>query len=192
MPSVSLTKHHGLGTTSWCSSGPTASPGRGPGPRSPNVTIVASGSVLTVSCSPRRRTMTSARPSEPILVMRLYNSDGSTAQMSGNGIRCLVQAGPALGVERGAVVVVTDAGPAGSSSPRPEPATMVARSTWAGRADRAPAGWLDVAAHEHRPWLTSAWATPHGRRRRGRGRSRPPYRRPARARRQPGDRGAWT
>jgi len=45
------------------------------------------------------------------LVMRLHNADGSVAEMSGNGIRCLVQAAVAAGwAEHGKVYVATDAG----------------------------------------------------------------------------------
>jgi diaminopimelate epimerase len=45
------------------------------------------------------------------LKMTLTNADGSFAEMSGNGIRCLVQAAVAAGlVEQGAVVVDTAAG----------------------------------------------------------------------------------
>lgn len=45
------------------------------------------------------------------LVMRLHNADGSVAEMSGNGIRCLVQAAvQAEWVEHGKVYVATDAG----------------------------------------------------------------------------------
>jgi diaminopimelate epimerase len=45
------------------------------------------------------------------VVMHLFNSDGSWAEMSGNGIRCLGQAvARARGITDGAVVVHTDAG----------------------------------------------------------------------------------
>jgi diaminopimelate epimerase len=47
------------------------------------------------------------------LTMRLYNSDGSLAEMSGNGIRCLAQAAYLLYGHVGNVnyIVATDAGP---------------------------------------------------------------------------------
>lgn len=47
------------------------------------------------------------------LTMRLYNSDGSLAEMSGNGIRCLAQAAYMLYGHTGNVdyMVATDAGP---------------------------------------------------------------------------------
>lgn len=46
------------------------------------------------------------------MTMRLINADGSPAEMSGNGIRCLVQAGfMAENAEFPAVDVATDAGP---------------------------------------------------------------------------------
>ncbi len=45
------------------------------------------------------------------LVMRLHNADGSVAEMSGNGIRCLAQAAVRAGwVEHGKIYVATDAG----------------------------------------------------------------------------------
>jgi diaminopimelate epimerase len=45
------------------------------------------------------------------LTMRLHNADGSVAEMSGNGIRCLVQAARHAGVADGDEIVVhTDAG----------------------------------------------------------------------------------
>ena len=47
------------------------------------------------------------------LTMRLYNSDGSLAEMSGNGIRCLAQAAYMLYQHKGTMTytVLTDAGP---------------------------------------------------------------------------------
>ncbi len=47
---------------------------------------------------------------ETDLTMRLYNADGSLAEMSGNGLRCLVQAAVRLGWASDTVTVVTDAG----------------------------------------------------------------------------------
>jgi diaminopimelate epimerase len=45
------------------------------------------------------------------VVMHLYNSDGSRAEMSGNGVRCLGHAvARARGMRSGAVTVLTDAG----------------------------------------------------------------------------------
>jgi diaminopimelate epimerase len=45
------------------------------------------------------------------VVMHLFNSDGSRAEMSGNGIRCLVQAlALARGIDRGSFTVLTDGG----------------------------------------------------------------------------------
>ena len=58
------------------------------------------------------------------LVMRLYNSDGTTAEMSGNGVRCLVQAWAGARRRAGAVIVVTGAGPRRVEfTPGSEPAT---------------------------------------------------------------------
>lgn len=45
------------------------------------------------------------------VVMHLFNADGSRAEMSGNGIRCLAQAvAAARGITGGALTVLTDAG----------------------------------------------------------------------------------
>lgn len=44
------------------------------------------------------------------LTMRLYNADGSLAEMSGNGLRCLVQAAVRKGWAGDTVTVATDAG----------------------------------------------------------------------------------
>lgn len=55
------------------------------------------------------------------LVMKLYNADGSVAEMSGNGIRCLVQAeAMRRGDEEGRLVVHTDGGER-SVAFRPDP-----------------------------------------------------------------------
>ncbi|HXX91936.1 MAG TPA: diaminopimelate epimerase [Acidimicrobiales bacterium] len=51
------------------------------------------------------------RPAPGTLVMELYNADGSVAEMSGNGIRCFVQAAVQTGLAApGLVEVVTAAG----------------------------------------------------------------------------------
>ena len=116
------------------------------------------GSVLTVSCSPRRRTMTSAGigadPGHAPLQLRWHHGADERER------RPLPRAEWARARRRAR---------ARSSSPPawPPPGRvhrLRARHDGGQRrhgpvADRAPAGWPDVAAHEHRPWPTSASAT---------------------------------
>jgi diaminopimelate epimerase len=72
------------------------------------------------------------------IVMTLVNADGSVAEMSGNGIRCLAQAAVLAGLgDSGALVVATDAGVRTVEhrpSPDGDPATLVAS------VDMGPAG----------------------------------------------------
>lgn len=79
------------------------------------------------------------------LAMALYNADGSSAELSGNGIRCLVAAAVTAGVvDEGVVDVVTDAGV------RPVTIAMDAGGTagWGsvemGRVSFDPAGTLEL------------------------------------------------
>ena len=87
MTTLRLSKHHGLGNdflvlldqrgrrATWPSACATAAPASAP----------------TVCCSG-----TAGGPDDADLTMVLFNADGSRAEMSGNGIRCLAQAvGPA-------------------------------------------------------------------------------------------------
>jgi len=65
------------------------------------------------------------------LVMTLFNADGSVAEMSGNGIRCLVQAeAMRRGLDRLEVSVLTDGGlRTVALGPDPDEATNVAMAT---------------------------------------------------------------
>ena len=122
-------------------------------------------------------------PTAPTLGMVLYNADGSRAEMSGNGIRCLAQALAARRGDLGAAArSLTDAGAAPRRAVAPTGRPDDDRghaSTWARSADIAePAGW---DAHRRRPGpagrATSALGNPHavvGRRRRRRRRPRSP------------------
>ena len=104
MTTLRLSKHHGLGNDflvlldqdgrprAWPSGCATAAPASAP-------TACWSG--------------TAGGPDQADLTMVLFNADGSRAEMSGNGIRCLAQAwvqraGPTAGPLR----IATDAGPA--------------------------------------------------------------------------------
>src|SRR3954453_19198496 len=99
-----LTKHHGLGNDFLVCLAPT--------PSDP-----AWRAGLAVHGCARRRGIGAdgmlflAGGSEHEWVMELYNADGSRAEMSGNGIRCFVQAvAMELGVDHGTFPVLTDAG----------------------------------------------------------------------------------
>lgn len=62
------------------------------------------------------------------LAMTLFNADGSRAEMSGNGIRCLAHAeAERRGVDRADLRITTDGGPRTVAvTPGPDPATVVA------------------------------------------------------------------
>ena len=166
MPSVTLTKHHGLGNDFLVLIGANgAAPAEGSWASfAARVChrrhgIGADGLLLATEADDDERAGTGAD-----LVMRLYNSDGTTAEMSGNGVRCLVQGwARALGVEQGAVVVATGAGPRRVEfSPGSGSATMMATVDMGPVAPiDAPAGWADVAAHEHRPVAHLSVGNPH-------------------------------
>ena len=99
-----------------------------------------------------------------VIAMRLYNADGSEAEMSGNGIRCLVQAwARRAGQEVGDVVVSTVAGPRTVSfGPGPDPHSMVATVDMGPVTPMdAPAGWPDVGAHAGRPVAHVSVGNPH-------------------------------
>jgi diaminopimelate epimerase len=104
-------------------------------------------------------------PDGAALGMRLYNADGSEAEMSGNGIRCLVQAwARRTGEEKGEVVVGTLAGPRKVAF---GPAVDDADSFIA-RVDMGPVtsigpppGWQKVTIDAARPVLHVAVGNPH-------------------------------
>jgi diaminopimelate epimerase len=156
MPSVTLTKHHGLGNDFLVLIGANGvAPSAGTWSSFAEQVchrrhgIGADGLLLATSLDEDERAATGAD-----LVMRLYNSDGSTAEMSGNGIRCLVQGwARERCLERGQVVVATDAGPRRVEyAPGAEPGTLVASVDMGPVSPaEAPSGWPDVAAHERRP-----------------------------------------
>ena len=96
--------------------------------------------------------------------MQLYNADGSRAEMSGNGIRCLVQAwARRLAVTAGDVAVATMAGVRRVEfGPGPDGDTIVAAvDMGAVGAIDAPPGWPDIGTHEHRPVAHLSVGNPH-------------------------------
>jgi diaminopimelate epimerase len=117
-----LTKHHGLGNDFLVLLGPAADlAGVGPDQArrwcDRHRGIGADGLLLGVTDDPRVD-----------LVMTLFNADGSRAEMSGNGIRCLAQAEvDRRGISEADLLVATDGGDRTVSvQPGPDPATVVA------------------------------------------------------------------
>jgi diaminopimelate epimerase len=111
MPTVFLTKHHGLGNDFLIALDER------------NERALAVDGALARQVCDRRRGIgadglihgaqpTAAQRAEGIdVVMHLFNSDGSRAELSGNGARCLGQAiATARGLQDGSVVALTDAG----------------------------------------------------------------------------------
>lgn len=103
------------------------------------------------------------------LTMELFNADGSPAEMSGNGIRCLVQAADrillASGQAGGQIFEVETA--AGTRSvdivgTRSDPQTMMLRVDMGVIADaEPPANWSDLGCHEDRPVRHLSLGNPH-------------------------------
>ncbi len=106
-----LTKHHGLGNDFLVALDDHQRDG-----------LVVDGALALALCDRRRglgadglihgATPTAAQAAQGIdVVMHLFNADGSRAEMSGNGIRCLGQAvAMARELEQGTVTALTDAG----------------------------------------------------------------------------------
>lgn len=99
------------------------------------------------------------------LVMRLFNSDGSVAEMSGNGIRCLVQAAHAgLGAREGATYTVsTDAGERTATVVSDDGAgTVEVRVDMGEVTDIAePEGWSSLECDPLRPVRHVSLGNPH-------------------------------
>ena len=98
------------------------------------------------------------------LSMVLYNADGSRAEMSGNGIRCLAQAAFVAQDRRSAVTydVHTDAG-LRSVAIEPVDASTVQASVSMGAVGHlaAPVGWSDIGADPMRPVIHLSTGNPH-------------------------------
>jgi diaminopimelate epimerase len=98
------------------------------------------------------------------LTMRLYNSDGSLAEMSGNGIRCLAQAAYMLYGHTGNVdyMVATDAGPR-RVEVQPLDATTINASVDMGLIGSLdePANWNSLGTNPDRPVAHISVGNPH-------------------------------
>lgn len=105
-------------------------------------------------------------PDDPDHVsMVLLNADGSRAEMSGNGIRCLVQAAHRAQGRRDAVTyrVSTDAGERSVIlRPTADPLTVLAEvDMGAVTALDEPAGWAEVGCDPMRPVVHVSLGNPH-------------------------------
>lgn len=98
------------------------------------------------------------------VVMTLYNADGSVAEMSGNGVRCLVQAlVMEHRLEPGDVRVATDAGARVVTwHPSDDGATIIAAVDMGAVVTIAePDGWAVIGAHHDRPVAHLSVGNPH-------------------------------
>jgi diaminopimelate epimerase len=96
--------------------------------------------------------------------MVLHNADGSRAEMSGNGIRCLAQAVVrARGLTAADLVIETDAGPRRVAvQPGPDASTILASvSMGPVRSGRPPARWHEVPPAPGRPVAHLDLGNPH-------------------------------
>lgn len=98
------------------------------------------------------------------IAMVLHNADGSRAEMSGNGIRCLAQAWVLRsGVAAATVTIATDAGlRAVDVSPGPDDRTILASvSMGAAEPIGPPAGWDALGCDPGRPVAHLSLGNPH-------------------------------
>ncbi|MEP1123032.1 MAG: diaminopimelate epimerase [Ilumatobacter sp.] len=95
--------------------------------------------------------------------MTLYNGDGSTAEMSGNGIRCFAQAVAARRGDLGPQLILTDAGEkVVTLSATDDPATIMAQVEMGPVEPLAePSGWAAVECHPDRPVAHLSLGNPH-------------------------------
>jgi diaminopimelate epimerase len=162
MPSVRLTKHHGLGNDFLVVFADELS--------SP----VAWNLVARRWCDRRRgigadgllvaRSSGGGGIDGPHVRMGLYNADGSGAEMSGNGIRCLTQAwSRRCGRSEGTLVVETSAGPRSVTfSPGRDPESIVVAVDMGPVTPvDAPAAWPSIQADSLRPVAHLDVGNPH-------------------------------
>lgn len=104
------------------------------------------------------------QPSGVDVVMRLLNADGSPAEMSGNGIRCFVQAWIEHrgGVVPGSVTVATEAGLRTVEIRSHNGSTMVSSVEMGEVSDAAePSEWSATGCHPDRPVRHLSLGNPH-------------------------------
>ena len=156
---LTLTKHHGLGNDFLVFFDDQSRPGPG---------LAA----LAVELCDRRRGVgadglilgVTAPADGTDVAMVLHNADGSRAEMSGNGIRCLAQAwAHRVGRREGTVKVATDTGVrAVDFAPGPDDRTIVASVVMgAAEAIAAPSGWDALGVDQGRPVAHLSLGNPH-------------------------------
>jgi len=96
-----LTKHHGLGTTSWCCSTST-----GAHPVSAELARAMCARHVGIGADGIMRATAGDAVLGTDVTMELRNADGGEAEISGNGIRCLGQALVMAGIAAGPEIVV--------------------------------------------------------------------------------------
>ena len=104
MPALTLTKHHGLGNDFLVLLDPDGNAPLGP-------TLARALCERHTGIGADGMLRATVGTDGAALRMELRNADGSTAEMSGNGIRCLAQAAVDAGlIAEGEVAIATDAG----------------------------------------------------------------------------------
>lgn len=95
--------------------------------------------------------------------MVLYNADGSRAEMSGNGIRCFVQAVARRNGTLAAQLVLTDAGDRLVTLEATDDADTILASVDMGAVEPldAPDGWAGLGCHPDRPVAHLSLGNPH-------------------------------
>jgi len=95
--------------------------------------------------------------------MVLYNADGSRAEMSGNGIRCLAQAIARRTGSLSALTILTDAGPRGVVFEATDAADTLMVTVEMGSVDDLPepSGWERLGADPGRPVAHLSLGNPH-------------------------------
>lgn len=164
---ITLTKHHGLGndflvTSDEIVDGPDTARQLCDRRRG----IGADG--LLLLGRPAAGAVVGAEPdcSEPAtLTMVLFNADGSRAEMSGNGIRCLAQAAYRRDghADRATYLVVTDGGVRRVVVTPTDDATTVWVDVEMGRVTplEEPAGWAGIGVDPMRPVMHLSLGNPH-------------------------------
>jgi diaminopimelate epimerase len=95
--------------------------------------------------------------------MKLYNADGSVAEMSGNGIRCFAQALAARQGDLGPQLILTDAGDkVVTLATTEDPSTIMAQVEMGTVVELdEPQGWAAVECHPDRPVAHLNVGNPH-------------------------------
>jgi diaminopimelate epimerase len=152
VPRLTLTKHHGLGNDFLVLLDADA---------------VADGPALARALCDRRTgigadgLLIGSATDEPVMV--LFNADGSRAEMSGNGIRCFVQAVAMRAGFGESVVVSTDAGPRHVALVGGDPSSTVIAAVDMGPVEPIdePAGWGNLGCDPMRPVRHLSLGNPH-------------------------------